>query len=366
MNHPQKPAFSLIEVLLALGVLTLGMIFVAAQFPVGLAASKKVAEDTLSIITAHNTAQTLTLKAPILATTGFLNTADSDVTFLHQPNYRFGGPDYVVDDPLGVLFPAVPDTNFNYATGHAALLQGYIATYETGGTVMPTNLGMIVSPTLDMSDADYYADLDAEGYFTLDPCSATARNLLHDITMQHLATRKYSWAALYSCLDPGYGQSFRFYIFTFRQTDTNQRFAVQDTGSSRIAYPLDADEDRRYPVPWLIILPDPIDPDLDPLFAPDRFDFTEHANATPTEEDDIINLLREGSILVDAINGQICEVMELVMEDTGDNVFVRLRQELTAPLEYFWVFPPAIVDSDVPEFADLQPVVDLTQKVISF
>ena len=184
---------------------------------------------------------------------------------------------------------------------------------------------------------------------------------IYDVALK----RKYSWCALYQCIDVGIGRTFRFYIFTIRNIKANAAYGFQDFGLQDIPTALGPDEDRRFPVPWLIDLDlDKIDDLLNPPITGylDRFPVI----------DSVSNILREGSIIVNANSGEIHEVMEIEFNvtynsTTYDNV-VRLKSALQTPLQIFWVVPPAILVHSPPvdEFADKQPVIQVSQQVISF
>jgi hypothetical protein len=65
-------------------------------------------------------------------------------------------------------------------------------------------------------------------------------------------------------------------------------------------------------------------------------------------------------------NGYVYEVEEVIQID--NRCLLKLRQELEDDLEYIWVFPPAVMDRSTvpPTFADLQPVVNVEQMVVTF
>ncbi|MBI9017394.1 MAG: type II secretion system protein [Phycisphaerae bacterium] len=55
-NYNRQNGFSMMEILFAIFILTMGMVFVATQFPIGLNNSKKVAETTVNAAATHNAA----------------------------------------------------------------------------------------------------------------------------------------------------------------------------------------------------------------------------------------------------------------------------------------------------------------------
>jgi len=142
---------------------------------------------------------------------------------------------------------------------------------------------------------------------------------------------------------------------------------MQDNATTGSITPLQlAKEDRKFPVPWRIMLNTEIDPtntSYFPVNMPwDRFVLNDYTNNTYADE--ISYILRAGSFLVDARYGHLYEILEI--NQTNNGWEVRLRTDLhdTEFLKDFWVFPPAI--EDWPSFAEQQPVMQVTEKIVRF
>jgi len=388
--------FSLMEVMFAVVILTLGMIFVSAQFPLGLDISRQAAETTTSAIDTHNAVSMLKLHLGSLNRTTyfgqnnvppnkyyFMNTTYIPVTNFFQPNQRFDLRDFVMDDPTSLYFLAAPAVSWDYFNITPAL-PNYLKTvisYTNGVitqyTLSPRNIGQIVSPPVDESDREVQQILNDKG---ITPASnyALYEPALDDAVYSVAMERTYSWCALYQCLDPppaGGGVTFRFYIFTLRRSRLNSRYAVQDYPVGWAIDPtfgtnpkaLLANQDRVFPVPWYINLgTDAVNP-ASPLIALDRF---------PVNTLSIQALLRPGTFLVDVANGFIYRVQEIQTNATYNSTIYNyvvvlrepIKQNTSFPFQYLSLIPPDIVDRSTtpPRFGDNQPVVNVTQQVIRF
>lgn len=382
-KSPRHNAFSLLEVLFAMMVLTLGMIFVACQFPIGLSFSRQVADDTYNLIHSRN-AQIMTelqWKAEHAANNSFTGTfidTGGSVQFLYQVNYRLDNnfQDYVVDAPLGGAFPMKPDKNTDYVKHVDGTITDeennlfFVGDDDSGGEILPESIARIAAPAVTENDPavrnflkkepyNYTDDDFQDGQITADDLAAALETVAKE--------RKYSQATLYQHIGSSADDLlFRLYIFMFRQNIPNARYAMQDnSGTPNIAAAY-TDQDRLYPVPWYIEFTRNASAyaiaQADGDEPGEEFNLMDSTNITAAEEEDILALLRAGSILIDAINGYVYEI-ESIEPDDKEKIYLTLKNPLQADLLAFWVFPPAI-DADG-TFADTQPVIKMTQQVIS-
>ena len=102
------------EVLFAVLVLTMGMMFVAVQFPVGMLNTRAVRDTTMNMVESHNTAMMLELqlgsKYQSDGSAGLGNTlvtTDSNIHLLVKPNVLVlaNVPTLVVYDPELIVLP---------------------------------------------------------------------------------------------------------------------------------------------------------------------------------------------------------------------------------------------------------------------
>ena len=363
--------FSLMEVLFAVVILTLGLVFVAANFPVGIMNASKVAESTRTIIDTHNAEVMTELQLGGLSTSvyfghspanKYINT-DGTIHLLRMPNvlpYIPGvRPDeYVVmDDPCGIYFPT-DEIIYNNPNN----LPTYI-TIDSDGYLDRGNIGMVVSPAVDISDQEVQKRLP--GGYTYDDEQAA----IYDVSIE----RNYSWCALYRHIT---GNTYNLYIYTLRRHNKNARYAIQEpTAFTTSGEPIPGLQgyDRLFPVPWRIYLGD--------TFIDDR-EFIADSEKPPSYFSiDIITakLLGKGSIIIDADtenpltawpdNGYVYEVIE-IQGDEFNGFIVRLNRPLDDDLNNIWFFPPPIVRTGSGDddyiFEGKQPVVKVTRKIMRF
>ena len=215
--NKRQSGFSLMEVLFAVMVLTMGLVFVASMFPIGLANSHKVIEATLAPIDAHNAEVMIDLQLRNINPLLFRDTppglviTDGSVHLLVKPNLLVdvfrpdGRLEMILDDPEDLL--GLPDPQ-DYILG---FLDPFLTTYEDvhGDIVLrPRNLGGIVSPPVDRSDREVQKILGPDYKPAEDGDASIMGNAIYDVALE----RKFSWCALYR-----YNQwtnTFRFYILT--------------------------------------------------------------------------------------------------------------------------------------------------------
>jgi len=376
MNKFEKrqTGFSLVEVLFAVMILSMGLIFVAAQFPVGLMIAKETTEDTLNAVHAHN-AQTMTELQMGSIPTGyirdsngaFLNTHGS-VHFFCRPNQRIDWEDIVMDDPVNDAFTIDPVRNYKYDQVLLGATPTFAKDEVPSHIVMETpdhtpefisaqSLGNCFSPAIGRYDAiilDYLDEINASDPPTPDQLNEAFYNAID--------TRKYAWCMLYQYRGTGnQDRTFCFYTFIVRMSNKSARYAVQDNNvvinDPRSYGP---NQDRILPTPWYVDLYNDkvVHTTTYPVGTIDRL-FINTAS--------VMELLRAGSIIVDADGaypdgGLLYEVLEV----RGNEV--RLRTPLENDLQFFWVFPPAIEDRSYnpPRFAEQQPVMQVTAKIVRF
>jgi len=360
------------EVLFAVLILTMGLVFVAANFPLGIMNASKVAESTRTIIDTHN-AQIMTelQLGGITEPDYFKNASPSyiiaddgvgEIRLLSMPNVRVLDEYVVMDDPGELYFgDKAEDSNPEYhiydSTDGIDASDGelpyFIQTDDTNvdENLYSKNIGMMVSPMVDISDREVQKKLPI-GYNEED-----LNDAIYDVAME----RNYSWCSLYRHIT---GNTYSLYIFTLRNHNKNARYAIQkktvfDDGEP---IPGDQDYDRLFPVPWRIGLNSPVSmvPETDWFILEDHITNQQFV-------DNLTEILQGGSIIIDAQSGHghIYKVTEVALVDEV-GCMVRLDRMLIDNLLTFWVFPPPIVRAESDYFEGRQPVVKVTQKNFRF
>lgn len=409
------------EVLFAVMILTLGMIFVAAQFPMGLATSKQIADSTQGAIDRHNAAVMVDLQLRgILATFGGVGNMidDRDNTVAFARVHPLATPNFLVDDER-LIVDDWEDFGFDIGAPRWPFWSGGITEtlwgrywYVTDPDPTLTNagdIGHMVCPPVDETDAEVQQILNDWGVAPGDPTYVEdLNNAIFDVAME----RNYSWLALYDSDEK------MFYVFTCRIPDVPVSYAMQTPESMFVrctstvgmnaepfpysvwpggvsndpAEPMDEtdDADRMFPVFWRVFLDDVAKfdgPDGNGPLPGSRWMLEQDGSGLRALEDEdapdllyvdayVAAVLRPGSIIVDAdpfdndgnnttrTSGDMYEVDDVWMDeiDNMDRYYVRLKSPLRDDLHCFWVVPPAIVDRSVdpPEFADQQPVIDVS------
>lgn len=398
--------FSLLEVLFAVMILTLGMVFVASQFPIGLAASRTITEKTLESIESHNAEVMTELQLQqlsqqpaginLIGTNGgsiyFIND-DGGVYFWYQPNLRLNGDpgDLIMDDPLDTGFtlaPTVSPPTYIHYPGSGLFTKDQIVPsyikllsefYGSSDELTAGNLGRIVSPPVNGYDAEVLDEMHKRGYnvditsspnaFPFDDAKVKFDDWQDAIASLALK-RNYSQAMLYQNIATN---TYKLWIFTLNATNKNARYAVMDITDFEKPIPLDADQDRRFPVPWRVDLNAPIDPKDTDYFDPDgpwdEFILENYTDSSKTEYVEAI--LRKGSVLVDATYGHTYKVVDIFLNKNNHHV-IRLDRNLVGlhNTEYmidFWVFPPAVIrDGSNYEFVENHPVMNVVEKIVTF
>jgi len=392
------------EVMFAVLVLTMGMVFVACQFPVGMMNSRKIAETTLSGIDAHNSQAMVGLQLEgIIKELGFPSYAmehrDSNVHLLVKPNVRAdkvsGNWQLILDDlePYPYALPPYPsyesyvmdpvnglgqlEPRWLFWSQRNNLVTGTV--YQDFTTYFIGDIGNMMCPPVDISDRGVQKYLQRFANPGLGELNAA----IFDTAMK----RNYSWCALYRCMDWNIDytkpRKYCFYIFTLRTENKSLRYAVQSpvNVANGLAVAASAADDRVFPVPWRIdlnngssmaaifqryyIRPANGGTKNNPILPAPRIFELNPAHA---------KLLQAGSIIVDADmenpatpwvdNGYVYEVEEVTQTDDG-RCLLKLRKELEDDLRYIWVFPPAF-DRNTGTFVGPGPVVNVEQMVVTF
>jgi len=406
-------ALSLVEVLFAVVILTLGLIFVAAQFPLGLATSRQIAEASLNNIDAHNAITQIELQLRTVVNSNLALEARGYAVTMHplvKPNIR------VVDLIPGnhALYLDDPEFFGNYLINEKGKdpqwpFWSEVAPYQDFTDDFLSDIGHMMSPPVDESDPMVQKIMTTQGLG------------FNEAVFKVSLDRNYTWAALY------HGDADYFYIFTLRNPQTQVRYALQepDTAYAGSTYnindivaannnpyddstwpsldrisdgsplPDDGAEDRVFPVFWRVFLDDASRDGIDALSirgtcclykdVPDGLhsdEYKEHGfPAVFTVNPYVAAILRPGSFIVDAdpvykwqdINGywftsnssgDIYEVEDIYPHEDDDSRFVvHLRTSLRDDLHCFWVIPQPIIRyaSGGYEFGDRQPVINVTK-----
>ena len=274
MKSKNKPSgFTLMEVLFAVAILAIGLIFLACQFPVGMFSARDNVDQTRKVIETHNSQVMTEVQLSLVNTSRILDKrsnqgnwrldkwhpksirANCDITrihFLPKPNvYASGAPELVLDDPEGaegyMAYLLTPiDINlgapYNYKFTKGTLEpeppfwshhSKNSSVYGISGFAFRTNMflgdiGQVMSPPVDETDPKVQElirrmELDLGPYNPLDP--AHRLQYLHPAIFEVSLDSNYSWAAFYSEGDSQY------YIFTLRNPRKEVRYAVQDEAS---------------------------------------------------------------------------------------------------------------------------------------
>jgi len=367
------------EVLFAVVILTLGLVFVAANFPVGIMNASKVAESTRTIIDAHNAEVMVELQleaiqkdpsCDLFDTLIYKGTGRTNVRLLPKPNVLVDTPTQLwIDNPEGDTSMGSTADGFStdWLFWSETLDQDY--TDDHLGDVGP-----IVSPPVDVSDRDVQKKLQMLSSYP-DSLPEEIEDAIFEVSME----RKNSWCVLYRQLRPN-SKKFCFDVCTLRSSP-NARYAMQYNYFDLMSVePQGINTDRRFPVPWRIDLealntlywghPDwPHTAEIQDPFNHDRF-------IVPEE---LANLLQTGSILIDRMKGHQFEVVDVYLSDDNNGQwYVRVNPSLElwmtpggGPMEgvmgQFWFFPPPIVRlGDGYSFEGKQPVVKVTRKIMRF
>jgi len=378
-NNRFAGGFSLMEVLFAVVILTLGLVFVAANFPVGIMNASKVAESTRTIIDAHNAEVMVELQleaiqkdpsCDLFDTLIYKGTGRTNVRLLPKPNVLVDTPTQLwIDNPEGDTSMGSTADGFStdWLFWSETLDQDY--TDDHLGDVGP-----IVSPPVDVSDRDVQKKLQMLSSYP-DSLPEEIEDAIFEVSME----RKNSWCVLYRQLRPN-SKKFCFDVCTLRSSP-NARYAMQYNYFDLMSVePQGINTDRRFPVPWRIDLealntlywghPDwPHTAEIQDPFNHDRF-------IVPEE---LANLLQTGSILIDRMKGHQFEVVDVYLSDDNNGQwYVRVNPSLElwmtpggGPMEgvmgQFWFFPPPIVRlGDGYSFEGKQPVVKVTRKIMRF
>jgi len=378
-NNRFAGGFSLMEVLFAVVILTLGLVFVAANFPVGIMNASKVAESTRTIIDAHNAEVMVELQleaiqkdpsCDLFDTLIYKGTGRTNVRLLPKPNFLVDTPTQLwIDNPEGDTSMGSTADGFStdWLFWSETLDQDY--TDDHLGDVGP-----IVSPPVDVSDRDVQKKLQMLSSYP-DSLPEEIEDAIFEVSME----RKNSWCVLYRQLRPN-SKKFCFDVCTLRSSP-NARYAMQYNYFDLMSVePQGINTDRRFPVPWRIDLealntlywghPDwPHTAEIQDPFNHDRF-------IVPEE---LANLLQTGSILIDRMKGHQFEVVDVYLSDDNNGQwYVRVNPSLElwmtpggGPMEgvmgQFWFFPPPIVRlGDGYSFEGKQPVVKVTRKIMRF
>ncbi len=389
--------FSLMEVLFAIVILTLGLVFVAAQFPVGLHNSRLIYDKTFSDINNNNAQIQIKLSIQGIANeyrnvindpNMTLDYRDTQIHPLVRPNLLANTVDLprptLVQDDLEhygfhlrtntLITDALPEAPIWPFMARNFIPSEYpispIGGYDRDTTFYIGDIGMIMAPAVDEYDPDVQKQLPP-GFNHND--DNHLRDYLHpamlNVSMNH---RSYHWNALYQLLNFNAGDRYRFFIFTLRNNRTDLRYAVQapvDIIDGHLN-PAAQEYDRYLPVPWRI--------DLNPPFDTAGFDAGNDVLLVAPA----LDVLRVGTILVDddqedfdygtgftnstpwRDNGYTYEIIDITRIDEN-NATIRLNRPLSDHLKFVWFFPPAY-NREEGRFNQQQPVINMATKIMEF
>lgn len=409
------PAFSLIELMIAIVILGFGMVMAATMFPVGWMKAREMADNSSRLTMVENALTQLTLTA----------TVDGE---RYEAN-TFAGDLFVYIDPVSFMEVMLSDSD---TLVHALNMENRLITGEfVPETPLPDDADRLDRLPLGMN----VGDLPPK---TLNSSFLTPRLKFHDRwhpPMRAYAgedptdpegdkqweaaldTRNHAWAVLHRLREkivPGPGglldgvgrtRSFDVYFVTFRRGRSTLRFAQQDSDAERTPNPFQraevveprakpADQDTILPTPWRV----QVGYDAAKMNARDK------ASGVPTEirippegatsayPDFIVDMFQEGTYFVDELNGQVFKVVERREAATsggfGDAAFLTLDREVfiediddgetpgdlviedegDEATRTVWVFPPAAeptrVNATTPVFSGPPPVIGIDVRTI--
>ncbi len=322
MRHvPRQHGFSLTEVLISLGILTVAMLFIAGVFPVSIHYITTSAEKSI---------------APVVADEAFAKIQIFSRGMLYEKN---GNPYHEDDIRLFEL------SRLNYR--------------ETGGDWEPNGLTDFNNPDIFpvLGDTNGIIDDDAK-YWEDDPTFSML--FLYPTTEDNNDHKQYCWSALLRLTKP--------IIEENASADPNRY--VQTTvfvcrrPSPRPRYIADVDfsEIRRLPVPVKIAV------EVDAQYVED-----DQTRRLQLADPDTSKMVREGMVVVDNITGRIYKI---VRKSTVDPRIIELNAnwdiEKSGPSRniddaYIWAVPPPV---QLPEserrLIGKSPCIGVFQKVIKF
>ena len=406
------PAFSLIELMIAIAILGFGMVMAATMFPVGWSRARDLSEHTVEqsvTDSVHATLQSIMqVSGPDFRCAGFAG----DLIFTGRP----------ADAHLGDLTIRC----YSNTRVHALHVENISVEDPAFVPENPWQLERMDITFLDDQDivpaggAEVYLD---RSYFTprvrfherlyppirsRDDSDLSVADETWDDTVD---SRRYCWAVLHrlrEIVGPIEGAAdaqaqaqraivnrrvFDMYFVTLRRPRATSRFAVQDPSSApdpdyrleEAPAPTDLgpQDDLALPVPWRMQItfdPYTVVPGNDRSYVPTEV--TVHLRPTSSYA---LDIFQDGTVLIDEVSGQIYRVTkqrlpapspggetiailtldrEIVIEDlddgdpTGVGVFLRA----------VWVFPPPVLprdSGDDPVFEGRSPVVGIEVRTVS-
>jgi len=400
----RRPAFSLVELMIAIVILGLGLLVVATMFPIAWMKARDLAEYTTST-TCTDTA---------VATVRLLTVVSADLSV--PPNGVFdAGSDRPssflgdVDKGLDPWVHALHEENI-VADAPQALLGNFLK-QEDGSPIDPyapvppwdPAVGGFGAPGVQIPFHErIHPPLTARPTGTPPPPADLAQweNLF--------SMRRFGWSVLYK-FDFGVSGSpvlsdprtLTLYVLTLRRGQTTHRYARQDpafsppygppaSGDTPVApQALPDSEDVLFPVPWRVQIA-LLDPSGGPPGVPTEAWANTDGSGNPTTNRLVPEMMPRGAVLIDELNGNLYRVAQREFDPTKQDpagfpnqaVLTFDRHVPAVSLEHngtdglqpeellrtVWVFPPAVekarAGDDLPLYTAPQPVAGVELRTI--
>jgi prepilin-type N-terminal cleavage/methylation domain-containing protein len=398
----RRRAFSLVELMIAIVLLGLGMIFVATLFPVAWTQARQMNEITAMPAVTKAAETTVRLLARVDGRNVSGSSFAGDSVWLYPNELPMGPPEWV---PQPITMGALQRV-------HALNVENILVSPREIVAEQPSDRDRLDGLDIDVpAIAGWGRDFVEEKLFTspqvrlesrLHPPLPRPRNslLFTDADPEWddlLSTRRYLWAVLHrlrnQIVDEDQRREFDVFYVMLRRPQPTSRYAQQDTNPLRVPSPTDPmavapaplppENDCMFPVPWRVQvfltqpIPDPTNPSNLPRNLPSEaaVNFPQ-AQATSSI---LVGMFPQGAYFVDETTGLVLRVEKrrVVEGPTGEHAFLTLDREIvtsdtlsnSSQLRTVWVFPPAVqaraADNDRLVFEGLHPVVGIERRSLA-